>query len=60
MTFVKNGQFGVTLIWELVQGRTWSGTLRWYSTSGQNTVASSAEPQALSLSRWMAVTARRM
>lgn len=38
MTFVRNGQFGVTLIWELVEGRTWSGALRWYSTSGQNTV----------------------
>ena len=38
MTFVKNGQFGVTLIWGLNQGRTWTGSLRWYSTSGQNTV----------------------
>ena len=38
MTFVKNGQFGVTLTWGLVQGRTWTGSLRWYNTSGQNTV----------------------
>lgn len=37
MTFVKNGQFGVVLVWGLtLSGGVWGGSLDWYTTSGQN------------------------
>jgi hypothetical protein len=39
LTFVKNGQFGVVMVWALtLTGGTWGGSLDWYTTSGQNTV----------------------
>jgi uncharacterized caspase-like protein len=40
MTFVKNGQFGVVLVWGLTLsgGGVWGGALDWYTTSGQNSV----------------------
>ncbi len=39
MTFVRNGQFAAVLVWGLtVSGGVWSGSLDWYTTSGQNSV----------------------
>lgn len=39
MTFVKNGQFGVALVWGLTNASgVWGGQLDWYSTTGQDTI----------------------
>lgn len=39
MTFVKNNQFGVALVWGLtLTSGVWGGALDWYTTTGQNSV----------------------